>query len=168
MPLLPQPVHRGEFRDSNGWKVEDLNKWMVAGGLKWVMLNGGSPTTKAQKRDGDYMMDDVSVEYEKANKVISDAQSMYNKTVSEFRSAVKNDLASIGASANKVQNEAVKIQVAYQNTAKTLTTPDMEKAIANAERLAAALGAISSLSSHNITFAVLDRKLNTDAPKEQQ
>lgn len=137
--------------------MREVNKWIVAGGCRWAMLGSGK-TTKAMHKEGDYFMDDVVEEYVKANQTIADAQAAYSKTLQGFRSAIKNDLSSIDASANKVTAEAAKMQQAYRNAIGTLTAPDMEAAIKNAERLAAALRAISELQSHSITFAVLDKK----------
>lgn len=103
-------------------------------------------------------MTDVTPEYEKANKVISEAQAAYNKTLDQFRGAIKNDLASISASADRVVRENAKMKAAYEAAAVLLTSPEMGQAIANAERLAKALESISALQSHSITFAVLDKK----------
>lgn len=156
-PPFPQPAsNHGGVRDA-AWKLSEINAWMVAGGLQWVML-GERTTTKAMRLEGDYNMTDIAPEYQKANKVIAEAKAAYDKTLEQFRGAIKNDLASISASADRVQRENAKMKAAYEAAAGTLNSPEMEKAIANAERLATALQAISALQNHSITFAVLDKK----------
>lgn len=161
-PPVPRPVERagaGIFRGA-AFSLKEVNAYIRAGGLQWNMLMDGK-TTKGKKREGDYQMTDITPEYEKANQVISNAQAAYNKTLDQFRSTVKNDLASISASADRVQRENEKMRSAYEAAAGMLTSPEMEKAIANAERLATALQAISALQNHSITFAVLDKKTPT-------
>lgn len=101
-------------------------------------------------------MSDVEKAYQEATEVISNAEAMYQKALGGFRSQIRNDIASIAASAQKVVTEAGKMQAAYLATANTLTTPQITEAIANAERLATALKAISELSQTKVAFAVMN------------
>ena len=103
-------------------------------------------------------MSDIDTAYERANEQVSKAQEAYNKTITTFRSTIKNDLATIGASADKVRNLAAGLGRESTAAIEIMTSPEMIRALENAERLAAALKAISELQSHSITFAILDRK----------
>jgi len=82
----------------------------------------------------------------------------YQVVVREFRATVKNDISSVKASAVATEETVNRIGKAYKETAAMLITPNFVRALENAERMAAALKAISELQSHSITFAVLDRK----------
>lgn len=155
-PLFPQPKATGQWREGFGILAKDFSAWINAGGLQWHLLGG--PTTGAMKNEGDFVMADVEQAYEEARQVVGSAQEAYLKLVQSFRNNIKNDLASISASADRVQKEQAKMKAAYDAATKMLICPEMEKAIANAERLATALAAISELQSHSITFAVLDKK----------
>lgn len=106
-------------------------------------------------------MGDVNVAYDEAREVIEKAAAAYSKTIADFRGTIKNDLTSISAASDRVTGEVGKMQRAYDKCALLLTSAEMVAAIGNAERLAAALGAISALQSHSITFAVLDKKTQT-------
>ena len=151
----------GSSRDGIGFRKSDIDKFIANGGFNKTMLNGRDKSIKIPK-EGDYIMSDVVKGYEDANSAISVAQKAYNETIAKFRGSIQNDLTSIAASANKVQREHDKIAVSARNAIDVLTSTEMQQAIANAERLAAALTAISELKSHNITFAVLDRKPQTE------
>ena len=160
MPPFPQPVRGRNFsaatkndRSNTTFLSADIEAWELAGGLEWVLLG---KSTGATRNEGDYSMSDVSEAYEKANIVISNANTAYNKTVVDFRSTIKNDMTSISASADKVQKESVKLSAAYRASISLLNSPEMITAIENAERLAAALTAISQVQPNKIAFAVID------------
>lgn len=158
MPRFPDPIRTGEFREGIGIRAGDMEKWVLAGGLPWIMLSGRVKSNKGEQKEGYYIMADVQEAYDEANEQLLKAKEAYHKTIESFRSTIKNDLSSIAASAAKVQAEAQKMNQAYGSTITSLTSEQMEKAIANAERLAAALTAISTVNSHSLTFAVIDKK----------
>lgn len=158
---FPQPKPARNFdgsgdRDGVCWSEREINAFVLAGGAAEVMLY--PPSNAAMKREGDYRMSDMAKAYEDSNEVISTAHKAYTKTLEQFRSTIKNDVSSIASSASKMQSEQAKIAEACRATIGVLTSAEMQQAIANAERLAGALRAISELKSHNITFAVLDSK----------
>ena len=160
MPPFPQPVRGRNLsaatkndRSNTTFLSADIEAWELAGGLEWVLLG---KSTGATRNEGDYSMSDVSEAYEKANIVISNANTAYNKTVVDFRSTIKNDMTSISASADKVQKESVKLSAAYRASLSLLNSPEMITAIENAERLAAALTAISQVQPNKIAFAVIE------------
>jgi hypothetical protein len=160
MPPFPQPVRGRNLsaatKNDRGDAIfleANIEAWQKAGGLEWVLLG---KSTGATRNEGDYLMSDVNEAYEKANLVISNANTAYNKTVVDFRSTIKNDMTSISASADKVQKESVKLSAAYRASISLLNSPEMITAIANAERLAAALTAISQVQPNKIAFAVIE------------
>jgi hypothetical protein len=71
-----------------------------------------------------------------------------------FRENIKNDLASLKASSERVQTETLKMSKEYKQAADLLTSPQFVQAIENAERLATALTAIQKLNQTKINFAV--------------
>lgn len=148
IPPFPQPVKAPQFRNGEAWKKSELDKWIQADGLMWGLLLKTEENNLPQVEDA----------YARTNKVLGEENEAYKKIMSEFRGSIKNDLASLSATADRVQKETTKLAAAYKNAVATLTSEDMLRAIANAERLATALKAISDLQSHSITFAVLDKK----------
>lgn len=95
------------------------------------------------------------------NEEVRAALASYEELVKAFRASVKNDIASAKASAVALEENVRRMGATYKNTAAMLTSQEFEHAIANAERMATALRAISELQSHSITFAVLDKKAAT-------
>jgi hypothetical protein len=134
-------------------EVDAIDDWILAGGPSWNLLN---------THEGKDAMQDVSDAYDEANEQISRAKEAYDKIVAGFRATIKNDMASISASADRVKGEAAKMTLAYKNAQDMLTTPEMERAILNAERLATALTAISGLENQSLTFAVIDKKVGVE------
>jgi len=84
-----------------------------------------------------------------------DALKGLKATLDKFKSTLANDLTSIKASSTRVQNETTQMKQAYINAQAVLTTPDFERAIVNAERMAAALHAISQLQTTKVSVAVV-------------
>ena len=76
------------------------------------------------------------------------------KTLDDFRGTVKNDLTSMKAASQRVQNEVLQMKESYKQAQDLLTSPDFTKAIENAERMAAALTAIQALTETKISVAV--------------
>ena len=85
-----------------------------------------------------------------------DALKGLKATLDKFKSTLANDLTSIKASSTRVQNETTQMKQAYINAQAVLTTPDFERAIVNAERMAAALHAISQLQQTKVSVAVFN------------
>ena len=83
-----------------------------------------------------------------------DALKSLKVAMDKFKSTLANDLTSIKAAGSRVQSEALQMKQAYQAAQAMLTTPDFERAVANAERMAAALKAISELSETKLSVAV--------------
>lgn len=76
------------------------------------------------------------------------------ENIMAFRENIKNDLASLKATSDRVQTETLKMSKEYKQAADLLTSPQFVQAIENAERLAVALQAIQNLNQTKINFAV--------------
>lgn len=81
----------------------------------------------------------------------------YETDLCAFRSKVKDDVTSLEASARKTTAAVQRMGAQYQEVIAQLTSPTMQQAIENAERLAAAVSALSALQSHRMTFEVAER-----------
>lgn len=90
---------------------------------------------------------------ESANRANTSLENL-DVTVRKFRERIKNDLSSMKASSDRVQSEVSQMSEKYKAAQEILTSPVMEKAIANAERLAIALKQISELSETKLSVAV--------------
>ncbi len=84
----------------------------------------------------------------------NDALQVLKSTLDKFRSTIANDLTSIKAASSKVQAETLQMKQAYMAAQSILTSPEFDRAVSNAERLAAALESISRLSETRIKVAV--------------
>jgi hypothetical protein len=84
------------------------------------------------------------------------AVTKLKETVDGFRSVVRNDMVSMKAASERVQSEVSQMQSKYKMAVDLLTNQDFEKALANAERMAAALQQIQQLSKTKISFAVFE------------
>lgn len=80
----------------------------------------------------------------------------YEGRLDDFRNKVKQDVASLEASARKTTEASQRINKAYSDVVVQLNSQEMLTAIDNAERLARALNAIANMQSHKLTFAVID------------
>jgi hypothetical protein len=73
----------------------------------------------------------------------------------DFRGSIQNDLKSITAAGERVRDETRKIAAGLDAAIKQLSSPEMQIALSNAERLVAALQAIQDLKSTRLAFAVM-------------
>ncbi|MBK8105978.1 MAG: hypothetical protein IPK42_10555 [Betaproteobacteria bacterium] len=76
------------------------------------------------------------------------------ESLDKFKGTLANDLTAIKAASTRVQSEALQMKQAYTATSAMLTTPDFERAVANAERMAVALKAISELSDTKLSVSM--------------
>lgn len=150
-----------EARSEPTWLLSDIHKHIASGELSWRMLNRGiglrKAYSKSEREKGSHVMADVTEAYKEAAETIEAAKKAYDAVMTSFRATIKNDLASIGASADRVQKEAAKQMHAYRGVIDLMSSENMLLAIQNAERLASALKAISELEQHKITFSVMEK-----------
>lgn len=85
------------------------------------------------------------------------------KTLVDFRGSIKNDLTSMKAASERVQNEVLQMKDKYKQAQDLLTTPEFMKAIENAERMATALEAIQRLTETKVSVAVFSGGKNGHA-----
>jgi len=133
-------VKTAENRDGIGWKTEILKHDAVAECMvyfsQWktsmeASIAATESTVRAQ----------ASVDNLK-------------KTLLDFRGSIKNDLSSMKAASERVQNEVLQMREKYKQAQDLLTTPEFVKAIENAERMASALKAIQALTETKVSVAV--------------
>lgn len=152
---LPTPVKNSAFREGVGIKNSDINKWIIAGGCDSLMLDGRLKKEPQTQNGKDFhIMSDVSDAYNNANELIKNAHDAMNKTIQNFRSTIKNDLASISSASDRVTGEVQKMNKNYAAAIETLTSERMQTAIENAERLANALTLISNVKSSDISLTL--------------
>lgn len=83
-----------------------------------------------------------------------EAVQRLQQTIDGFRANIKNDLSSMKAASERVQNEVMQMQQKYLKAQEILTTPQFIQAIQNAERMAVALESIQKLTETKISVAV--------------
>lgn len=98
-------------------------------------------------------METEIVATEAANRAIESLTKL-DTAAKKFREVVRNDLTSMKATSDRVQTEVESMSARYKQAADMLTTPEFEKALLNAERMATALKAISELSETKLSVAV--------------
>ena len=76
------------------------------------------------------------------------------KTLVDFRGTIKNDLSSMKAASERVQNEVLQMRDKYKQAQDLLNSPEFVQAIENAERMAKALESIQRLTETKISVAV--------------
>jgi two-component SAPR family response regulator len=97
---------------------------------------------------------DVEQAAVETSEAAEDALKSLKVAMDKFKSTLANDLTSIKAAGSRVQSEALQMKQAYQAAQAMLTNAEFERAVANAERMAAALKAISELSETKLSVAV--------------
>lgn len=90
------------------------------------------------------------------------SRDIYIEALKKLRGEIKNDVAVISSSTAKSVAEVEKLSAAVRDFMMKMTSPEMERSIVNAERMASALDAISKLADSKITFAVLGNSKNAD------
>lgn len=76
------------------------------------------------------------------------------KMLVDFRGSIKNDMTSMKAASERVQTEVMQMRDKYKQAQDVLNSEEFMKAINNAERMAAALQAIQTLTETKISVAV--------------
>lgn len=92
---------------------------------------------------------------------VARTQDAYHAALGDLRGKLQNDIASIKAISERIDREFQKLGAGMQFAIETMTSPEMMRAIDNAERIAAALKAINEIESAQLTFAVIDKKQPT-------
>lgn len=96
----------------------------------------------------------VELVSEEATSRGSKALTELRELLGDFRSAIKNDLASIKAASDRMQSEMEQMRSRYAAAQEMLVSERFERAVANAERMAVALKAISELAETKLSVAV--------------
>lgn len=139
----PPPVHTKAldartptFADGYVYDKRELDYWIINGA--W-----GFETEKAFMN----VIDELKNNYDAANEL----WKQYEGKLAQFRSIVKNDVASLEATAKKAREAGLQIQKVHADLFAQLNSAEMLQAITNAERLGAALKVIQELESSKTT-----------------
>jgi hypothetical protein len=133
-------IRSGAYRDGIAWDAKEFSK--------------ADPITRHYKLwKTSKMIELASVE---ATERAEEAMARMEKHLETFRGRVGNDLTSMKAASQRVQTEVATMSEKYVAARDLLTSPDFERAIANAERMAAALKSISELSETKLSVAVFN------------
>lgn len=133
----------GRFRDGIAYSRQELDEWIV--GYAWCIDTEG------------FLMDiqtELKANYDSA----AELWSKYEKQLDRFRSAVKNDVASLEASVRKISEAMQRMNKHVGEVVQRMNSTDMQLAITNAERLAAAVNALASVQSSKLTVAIVDNE----------
>lgn len=139
-PMADWSVKSGQFRDGGmGFKRRPLEQWTKTKGpyfhaWRYAMETNGAATECADR---------AAVAVERLGDVV--------KT---FMARVKNDTSAMKHASERVQSEVAQMGAKYKAAADLLTSEQFERAIANAERMAAALEAIGRLQQTTVKVAV--------------
>lgn len=125
-----------------GWRGEALQRWLIS--FEWATSTEGAFMN---------LMEELKGNYDEADKL----WSSYKERLTAFRSEVKNDVASLEASARKTTEAVHRMTKAYGDVITQLNSLEMQQAVTNAERLAAALASLAQLQSQKLVFAVTDQ-----------
>jgi hypothetical protein len=89
-----------------------------------------------------------------AAKLAEEAVQSLEESLKGFRSKIGNDLTSIKAASQRVQNEVNQMKASYTEVQTLLTSPEFVEAMKNAERMATALSSMGVMSSAKFSFAL--------------
>ena len=150
---FPAVVKTGRFREGLGLDANAMDAWLASGAAHAVLLF--KPHNESEI--GAESMTQITDAYEEAVTEISIAKDSYDKMLKEFRANIRNDLTSIAAAATKVKSETQSMNKAYLESIQTLTSVEMQTAINNAERLAAALTTLATINPQQFSFELLNK-----------
>ena len=140
---FPAPITKGGYRGGPVYQGKEIIRWVVL--VKWA-----SATENAFMN----VIEQLKDNYDEAQKLWKG----YDEQLTSFRSAIKNDVTSLEAAARKTTDAVQKMLGAYGNVVALMNGQEMQQAVANAERLAAAMNALANLQSHKLTVAVIDNE----------
>ena|SRR5215471_3422906 len=132
-------VTNGERKTGTMYDLELVEKW----GMPWIRLMGAVQMSE----------EIASVSDEAASRAASAVERL-GEVVAKYRANVKNDLTSMKAQSDRVETEVQRMAQGYLNLTAILNGEPFKQAIANAERMAIALEAISKLQGARISVAL--------------
>lgn len=154
---LPKPV-KSANRDGFAWR---LGETLHSVACDWANPVIGYRESKGSKEDIG-SMSDTEEKFQTATNEVNKAYEVFDAARKKLKSSLANDTASIASSCDKIESNMAKARASIDSVERQLLTDSMLQAIVNAERLAAALTAISAVRPANLTFAVLGNE-----PKKQ-
>ena len=149
---FPKGVKAGN-RDGYAWPVGEVNLYMAD---QWHETVIGLHDQKGQSVD-EGTMAHTEEKLAAATQEVKAAFEAFQQVRDKLRTELKNDTASIAANCDKITAHMNKVRDSVRSVESELTSAEMNAAIGNAERLAAALTAIASVHASQLTFAVIGK-----------
>jgi hypothetical protein len=143
------------FREGYAYSKGDLNIWLANSG--WIESIIGVSDARGQPED-EGTMANYAEQMDAATAVVENSMTKFFASRDRFKGELRNDVSSVGAAANRMHAEMLKLQQSVEAAIRLMNSAEMIAALANAERLAQALGAINALQSQRLTFAVIENK----------
>lgn len=150
IPPFPKEV-KADFREGHGYRKDDLVRVLVFGGWAASLFFSGEPEGKR----GTFM--DLETKAVESASSVANVVDAYMGRVRDLKSRLQNDSASIKASAERIEKEMARVHQATSTAVNALISPEMERAIENAERLALALQSISETRESTVKFSVIEK-----------
>lgn len=146
----------GAFK-SGGHVVRKINAvtWLANGGGIASMI-GFRVAGHHDEQEHAHTMSDMTEKLDEATEQIISAERRFLEARGKFNANIKNEIASVEAASKKIAGEFDRINGALLRLTAVYTSSGFVNAIENAERLAAALASIQSLTTSKLTFAVID------------
>lgn len=144
---MPRAIKCPKHREGIGFRGKDVIRYSVT--TQWAMNTEQALMNVLEQLEGNY--EAAALLWER-----------YKTRLVDFRSAVKNDVASLDAAAKRSTDATNKMVSAYGHVIEILNSTEMEKAVQNAERLAAAMQALANLQSHKLVLSVVDQSKDAD------
>ena len=106
-----------------------------------------------------HAMEEIAGEFDDETKSalakVESARIVYTAALKKLRGEAENDVASVRSHGQKLRADLERISSAANEAMSLWLSPEMERALANAQAMAAALEAINTMQKHSLTFAVM-------------
>lgn len=155
-PINVAPILAPVKGDGLVWNVEEIRKAEIRDGPVAHLI--GDPAYDKQANAHGAGLMTLERTLQDAIGETDEAFKLYEKARHNFRSEIKNDVASIESSAGKLEATFRRLADSINAISRAYTSAEFVDAVANAQRLARALQEIESLQNSKITFAVIENK----------
>ena len=148
IPPAPRAVRWRAYRGGVAILKNEAVAYLAHGG--WV---GTLFTTEANV--GSFM--DLESKALEASESVTKIVDRYMERVRGLKGQLQNDAASVKASAERIEKEFGRMNTAMRSTIELMTSPEMEAAIANVERMARAIETVNGLKRTAVRFSVIEQ-----------
>lgn len=156
---FPPGIRWGDSKEGIVWRKDTLDEFMANGGGLAALIGDGNEDLNRPTTDKHGMgLMAMEQKLREATDETEAAFKRFDEARQKFRSEIRNEVQSVEAAARKLSAESARVAAAIMAIRDVYTSADFVLAVANAERLAAALKALQDLDSSRLTFAVIDNK----------